>query len=73
MHAVSGHFQPMSMLQSTKAGETMRLLGSGLMRTPSEQKNWTLISGAQNRFNFLVKLKLYDFTICISCQDQILR
>ena len=35
---MSGHFRPISMLQSAKTGETMRLLGSGLIGTPSEQK-----------------------------------
>ena len=63
------------MLQSTKTGETMQLLGSGLIGTPSEQKkmNIDLGLGSPKKFNLLVILKLNDFTICISCQDQIFR
>ena len=57
------------MLQSMEIGETMLLLTSGLVGTPSEQTKMDidLGRGAQNKFYLLVKLKLYDFTICISC------
>ena len=61
---MSGHLRPLSMLQPTK---TMRLLGSGLIGTSSEQKKLNI------DLNLLVKLKPYDFTFRISCQDQILR